>query len=542
MTSGSTGTGTGRVTYTVQPNFFLPQRTASIEIRNGGELVATHAVVQAQPAAECSGAVEFASSSLALGPSESVQTVNVTTSGVTCAWYASTAASWITIQNGGSFTGDGPVTFTVAANASVSARTGTISIGSGASQRTLTIEQGGICAGLAATPAERYVPFLGSIYGETYDFAIADGGSGCSWTLEVDAGSPAWITVSSATSGSGSATVTYSADINLYASSRSGTISVVVSGVTVANHTVTQAGPAVECTDPLVFTPSSTAVVAAGESFDVAVSTNGATCAWYAESNDAWITITNGDAFTGDGTMSVTVAENVGSGSRSGSITVGNGASLATFAISQAGTGGTTCDVLAASAASTSVAAGGTASPVAVSVTTGGASCSWSASSDAAWLTLTGASGTGASGSFTYSASANSATTSRSATITIMSGTANPVLIAITQDAAAVSCNSVFAQATVPGSTTVAAAGTSSPVQIDVTTAGSSCSWSAESGSAWLALAGASGTGANGSFTFVANENLSATSRIGTITVSSGTATPVSVTVTQQGYSNCASA
>ncbi len=543
VTSGGSGTGTGRVTYTVEANFFLPTRTGTIEIRSGGELVATHTVVQAQPAAECSGAVDFDSSSVSIAADAGTHSVDVTTNGVTCAWYASSADSWITVDNGGSFTGDGSVTFTVVANSSVSARTGTISIGSGDSLRTLSVEQSGICDGLAVSPTQRSIAFLGSIYGESYGFDLLDaGGTGCSWTLEVDAGSPAWLTVTSAASGSGAASVAYTADINLYAAQRTGTISVVVSGTIIATHTVVQAGPAVECTDPVLFEPSSKVVVAAGESFEVAVSTSGATCAWYAESSDAWITITNGEAFTGDGTMSVMVAENTDLGSRSGSITVGSGGSLATFTISQAGTGAETCDVLAASAASTSVPASGTSAPVAVTVTTGGGSCGWSASSNQSWLTLSGASGTGASGSFSYSASENSSTSSRSATITVISGSVSPVQIEITQEAASISCASVFAQAAVPGSTTVDASGTSGPVQIDVTTGGATCTWSASSDSSWLALASASGTGASGSFTFVASENLSASSRVGTITVSSGTATPIEVVVTQQGYSNCASA
>jgi len=53
-------------------------------------------------------------------------------------------------------------------------------------------------------------------------------------------------------------------------------------------------------------------------------------------------------------------------------------------------------------------------------------------------------------------------------------------------------------------------------------------------------LTGASGTGATGSFTFTAGENLSTSTRTATITVTSGTATPVAIAVTQQGYSTCA--
>jgi hypothetical protein len=299
--SGSVGAGSGSVTFAVDPNFFLPTRQGTIEIGVDGETVATHTVLQGQAAAECSGAVEFEVSTLQVEASETTRSVPVTTNGVLCAWYASSDVDWIVVEDGGSFTGDGEVSFTIAGNTSGGPRSGSISIGSGDAQRTLSIEQAGPC-GFELSPSQQGVSYLGSLYGDVYSLAIETGGD-CEWSLLVDAGSPAWLSIQTESAGTGGATVLFEVEVNLFEVLRTGTISVVSSGEVVATHTVVQAGPAIECTDPVTFEPSDRAVDVAGGTFDIDVSTNGTTCAWYAESSDPWIEITSGSSFTGDGVM-----------------------------------------------------------------------------------------------------------------------------------------------------------------------------------------------------------------------------------------------
>jgi hypothetical protein len=427
--SGSVGAGSGSVTFAVDPNFFLPTRQGTIEIGVDGETVATHTVLQGQAAAECSGAVEFEVSTLQVEASETTRSVPVTTNGVLCAWYASSDVDWIVVEDGGSFTGDGEVSFTIAGNTSGGPRSGSISIGSGDAQRTLSIEQAGPC-GFELSPSQQGVSYLGSLYGDVYSLAIETGGD-CEWSLLVDAGSPAWLSIQTESAGTGGTTVLFEVEVNLFEVLRTGTISVVSSGEVVATHTVVQAGPAIECTDPVTFEPSDRAVDVAGGTFDIDVSTNGTTCAWYAESSDPWIEITSGSSFTGDGVMSVTVDENPDSSSRIGSILVGSGASLSIFEIVQAGSGDT-CDVLTATADSTSVPAAGTSDPVVVEVALGGSTCVWTAVSDASWLVPVPESGVG-TGAFAYTATATNSSTSRSATIVVSSGTADPVSIVIEQ-------------------------------------------------------------------------------------------------------------
>jgi hypothetical protein len=153
-------------------------------------------------------------------------------------------------------------------------------------------------------------------------------------------------------------------------------------------------------------TPISSAPAAAGGTASVTVTATPG-CSWIATSNDAWIAITGGSSGTGSGTVSYSVAQNT-SGARSGTMTIAG----RTFTVNQAAGGSCTYSVSPTS--SSPVAAGNSAS---VSVTAG-AGCAWTATSSAAWVTITaGSSGTG-NGTVSYTVAPNTGG-SRSATMTI---------------------------------------------------------------------------------------------------------------------------
>ena len=87
----------------------------------------------------CSYALSSTGASIAAaGASVSV---NVT-AGSTCAWTATTAASWVTINTGAAGTGSGAVSYTVAPNAATSSRSATMSIAG----QTYTINQAAAAA------------------------------------------------------------------------------------------------------------------------------------------------------------------------------------------------------------------------------------------------------------------------------------------------------------------------------------------------------------------------------------------------------------
>ena len=157
-------------------------------------------------------------------------------------------------------------------------------------------------------------------------------------------------------------------------------------------------------------------------------------------------------------------------------------------------------------------AAAGTGS----SSVTVGATCAWTAASNASWISVTGGASTVGPGTVTFSVGANSATTNRTGTLTIAGTT-----FTVTQ--AAAPCSFAIS----PSSQSVTASGGSGTVTV---TAGSGCAWTAASNVSWLSVtAGASGTG-GGSVTFSAAAYTGTTTRTGTLTIAGKT-----FTVTQAG-------
>ncbi|MBP8609278.1 MAG: hypothetical protein KBI28_07715 [Syntrophaceae bacterium] len=148
---------------------------------------------------------------------------------------------------------------------------------------------------------------------------------------------------------------------------------------------------------------------AAGISGNTAAVTTTSGCAWTAESNNPWITVTGGASGTGNGTVTYNVAPTTSASERTGTITIGG----LVVGIIQDG-----CSFsINPTNANVPRNPGGSGS-IAVNMT---GNCVWSASSSAGWLTIaSGASGTG-SGTINYSYTANDSwfAPSRTATITV---------------------------------------------------------------------------------------------------------------------------
>jgi hypothetical protein len=162
--------------------------------------------------------------------------------------------------------------------------------------------------------------------------------------------------------------------------------------------------PPVTCVYTVATTPLS--FDAAGGAAQVSVST-AATCAWTARSEVGWASITAGAAGTGPGVVTVAAASNTTTAEREGAVVIADH----TVPVRQAGTVACTYEISPSSA--TMDKDGGTGT-LAV---TAAAHCAWTAASETPWLTVTsGASGSG-SGTVTYLADRNTATTGRSGTI-----------------------------------------------------------------------------------------------------------------------------
>ena len=135
------------------------------------------------------------------------------TTGSGCAWSASSSASWLTITGGSSGTGNGTVSYGVAANRSSAARSATLSIGSD----TFTVTQNGSCVFTVSPTSQGFHPSS-----NTGSVAVTVA-SGCSWTATR---SGSWITITSGASGTGRGNVFYRVTSNTGRSSRTGTLTV----------------------------------------------------------------------------------------------------------------------------------------------------------------------------------------------------------------------------------------------------------------------------------------------------------------------------
>ncbi len=113
ITSGSSGTANGTTAYTVAANTGAA-RTGTLTV--GGVTVTI--------SQSCGATISPASVSVAA--TSATGTVSVTSAG-TCAWTASSNATWLTITAGASGSGNGTVSYSVAANTGC-ARTGTLTV------------------------------------------------------------------------------------------------------------------------------------------------------------------------------------------------------------------------------------------------------------------------------------------------------------------------------------------------------------------------------------------------------------------------------
>jgi hypothetical protein len=127
--------------------------------------------------------------------------VQVTTA-ADCSSLASTTASWVSIAPGGPIQGPGQVDYEVAPNTGVG-RAAAIVIGGGA--HYVTQESGNGCTAIIS-PTGGSFPFGGG----DGEISVSTP-SGCGWTVSPTA---PWITVTSASNGTGNATVTYAVSPN----------------------------------------------------------------------------------------------------------------------------------------------------------------------------------------------------------------------------------------------------------------------------------------------------------------------------------------
>ena len=295
------------------------------------------------------------------------------------------------------------------------------------------------------------------------------------WTAKSGAN---WLTVSKY-SGTGDDTVTLSVTENTsIENSRSSTVTF-TKGNVIAQVSVTQAKK-----DYLSIDTISYSIKPSGSSVTTNITANGD---WTASSNQSWLTV-NKTSGTENGSITLTVAKNTTSTSRSAEVTIKRGTITKKISVSQA--------AYSISISPTSVT-GLSSSPSSTPITVT-ANDSWTATSNLSGFVVSPAAGTG-NANISLDVTENTSTSNdRSGTITFTCGTATATL--------SVSQNKKSALEVTPSiwnTSSSAAAKT-----IEVTANGS---WNASSNQSWLTVNKTSGTG-NGSVTLSVTANSSTTS------------------------------
>jgi len=249
-------------------------------------------------------------------------------------------------------------------------------------------------------------------------------------------------------------------------------------------------------TAALTLSASTGSVAASAGSTSVGVTAN---ISWTAVSNAAsWCTVTPASG-SNNGTLNVAYTANTTSTSRSAIITVAGGGLTQSYTLTQSGN--TPTLTLSAATGSTAAAAGSAT----VGVT---ANISWTAVSNAtSWCTVTPASGAN-NGTINVVYTANTTTTSRSATITVSgSGLTRTYVLTQTGNTPTLTLSAA----------TGSVASTAGTTSVGVT---ANISWTAVSNAtSWCTVTPASGAN-NGTLTVAYNANTTTTSRSATITVS----------------------
>ena len=269
---------------------------------------------------------------------------------------------------------------------------------------------------------------------------------------------------------------------------------------------------------------SLTAATDGGKSSTVSVTCS---AAWSISSNVSWINSFSKTSGTGNGTFYFFCDANTSTSGRVGYITVKSGTVSKQISVSQPGKTNT----LTVSASSLSSAAeGGTSSTVTVTSNT-----SWTVKSNVTWINGFNRTGGTGNSTFNFKIAANTATASRTGTVTVTGGGIIRT-ITVTQTGAAnkVTQENTANTLTVSASSLSSAAegGTSSTVTVT-----SNTSWTVKSNVTWMnGFSRIEGTG-NSTFNFKIVANTVTASRTGTVTVTGGGITRT-VTVTQAGKAN----
>jgi hypothetical protein len=356
----ASGQGDSNLRYTASAN-------TVVSARRGAVVVNDQRIELTQAAAACSFVLNATGGSV---PAEGGGLRVDVAAQSSCTWTAGTSADWVRIDSGREGNGQGTVGMTVSPNTGPAREARLLIAG-----QTYTVSQaagdtrvGPGCAFDVSPESESF-----GVNGGGGTIRIRASGPDCGWTA---VSTVSWIIVADG-AGSGNGNARYAVAPNP-GEARSGAIR--VAGDTV---TVTQAGggsPA--CV--LEVSPQSESFGANGGEDSVSVRASSSNCAWTVAPNVPWISVSSGGG-RGNADVRYVVSSNPGP-ARNGTLAVAG----AIVAVTQAAA--SACAFKVSPLTEAFPATGGEGR---VRVEADGSSCSWTASSNASWISLSTTGGNG---------------------------------------------------------------------------------------------------------------------------------------------------
>jgi len=327
--------------------------------------------------------------------------------------------------------------------------------------------------------------------GGTGSFHLTPAEPGCVWTANSQA---TWISITSATSGTGEGTIGFAVSPNVDHVSRTGFVMVGSRSLSITQGGISSSSGCTYSVFPTVL--------------DVGVGNETATVAVTAPSGCTWSASASGFAHvtpgsgTGSGTLTVSIENNTAPEVRGTVLMVAGRAVTLTQAGRSANPEGCTYSVTPSDASFDFHAGSGTATITAPD------GCSWTATAPTGFVHLTGASSGTGSGNVTYTVDANGANTSRSGLLMVGG---EPVTLA--QSAATVVEPCVFTLSV--SSATVSYAGANGAVGVWTT---EDCQWSVTSHTEWIHVTDSPGSFGNGNVWYSVDGN-AGSARAGTLVI-----------------------
>ena len=287
LSTANSGAGSSTVSYSIEANTG-PARTCYIEI--AGQ---KHTITQeGQISANCTYSID--PKQKAFGSSGGYGTFNIITSNPACKWTASASCNFVTIKKS-SGSGNDSISYSVAANTGP-ARTCYIEI-AGQKHTITQEEQTATNCTYSIDPKQKA---FGTAAGAG-DFTLSTNGNNCTWTASA---SCQYVKLSTANSGAGSSTVSYSIEAN---TGPARTCYIEIAG---QKHTITQEGQiSANCTYSI--DPKQKAFASSGGYGKFNIITSNPACKWTASASCNFVTIKKSSG-SGNDSISYSVAANTG--------------------------------------------------------------------------------------------------------------------------------------------------------------------------------------------------------------------------------------